>query len=94
MDIPRTSTKPSPRFGAALAYRIEITRAALEDAFEYAAFIRDDKHSERAAELWLDGLYAATRELDELPARFPVIPEADELGFPYRSIMFHSHRIV
>ena len=28
------------------------------------------------------------------PKRFPVIAEAEEIGFPYRSFMYHSHRVI
>lgn len=32
--------------------------------------------------------------LQEMPGRFPVIPEAEELGLPYRSALHHSHRVI
>ena len=77
-----------------MPYRVQIARTAFMDASEYAAFIRDEHQSPEAAYRWLDGLYTAIAKLDETPNRFPVIPEANELGFPYRSFMYHSHRIV
>jgi len=77
-----------------LAYDIQITLPARQDARDYAAFIRDEQQSTAAAGRWLDGLYAAIKELAEAPHRFAVIPEAGELGFPYRSVVYHSHRVI
>lgn len=77
-----------------MAYRIGITRSARRDAQEYAAFVRDEQKSPEAARRGLDGLYAAIKELDEAPLRYSVVPEAEELGFPYRSFVYHSHRVV
>ena len=77
-----------------MAYRIEVARSAREDARDHAAFVRDEQKSPEAARRWLDGLYAAIRELDEAPLRYSVIPEAEELGFPYRSFVHFSHRVV
>ncbi len=68
--------------------------AARQDALEYATFIRDKHKSPEAARRWLDGLFAAIKGLAETPDCLPVIPEADELGFPYRSLHYHSHRVV
>ena len=67
---------------------------AKQDAAQYAAFIRDKHKAPEAARRWLDGLYSAIGELAEAPSRFSVIPEADELGYPYRSIVYHSHRVI
>ena len=77
-----------------MAYRIQIATPARQHAKSYAAFIHDDQKSPEAARRWLDGLYAAINELTEVPTRFSVIPEADELGFPYGSLVYHSNRVV
>ena|SRR5471030_1325880 len=90
----KTSIRCSLTFGASLAYRIQIALPARLDAKRYAAFIRDEQKSPEAARRWLDGLYAAINKLSEIPNRFTVIPEAEELGFPYRSFVYHSHRVV
>lgn len=79
---------------ANLAYSIQITLPARQEAWDYAAFIRDEQQSPDAARRWLDGLYTAIQELTEAPHRFAVIPEAVELGFPYRSFVYHSHRVI
>lgn len=40
------------------------------------------------AEKWLVRLFAAIDTLEEAPARCPVIPEAAELGFPARHLLY------
>lgn len=77
-----------------MAFRIQITRPAKRDAQEYAAFIREEHDSPAAAHRWLDGLYAAIKELNDAPKRYSVIPEAVELGCAYRSFVYYSHRII
>jgi len=77
-----------------LAFSIQITLPARQDARNYATFIRTEQQSPAAARRWLDGLYAAIKALAEAPHRFAVIPEAEELGFAYRAFVYHSHRVV
>ncbi len=77
-----------------MAYSIQITLPARQDARDYAAFIRDQQQAPATASRCLDGLYAATKELTEAPHRFAVIPEATELDFPYRSFVYHTHRVI
>ena len=88
------SIRPSPPFGTPLAYSIQITRPARQDAQEYAAFIHTERQSPGAARHWLPGLYEAITGLREAPHRFAVIAEAGEAGFPYRAFVYHSHRVV
>jgi plasmid stabilization system protein ParE len=40
------------------------------------------------AEKWLTGLFEAIFSLDKIPARCPVIPEAKELGYPARHLLY------
>jgi plasmid stabilization system protein ParE len=77
-----------------LSYKISMAATAKADAREYAALLRDEQHSPHAARLWLEGLYAQIRSLSDYPNRFTVIPEAEELGFPYRASVYHSHRVI
>ena len=77
-----------------MAYRVQISILARREARDYAAFVREERQSPDAARQWLEGLYATIRELADLPERFSVIPEAEELVFPYRSFVFHSHRVI
>jgi plasmid stabilization system protein ParE len=89
-----TSIKPFLRSETNLAYSIRITTVDRRDAQKYADFIRIEHKSPEAARKWLDGLQVAIKKLEELPNRYPLIPEAEELGFPFRSLIYHSHRIV
>jgi plasmid stabilization system protein ParE len=77
-----------------LAYKVRITEPAKRDAHEYAAYILDEHQSGEAARKWLLGLYDKIKKLSSHPSRFAVIPEAEELGYPYRSFVYFSHRIV
>lgn len=77
-----------------MVYSIQFTLLARQDAQDYAAFIRDEQNSPAPARRWLDGLNSAIEKLAEAPRRFAVVPEAEELGFPYRSLAYHSHRVI
>jgi plasmid stabilization system protein ParE len=44
------------------------------------------------AEKWLTSLFKAIFSLDEIPARCPVIAEAQELGFPARHLLYGKGR--
>jgi plasmid stabilization system protein ParE len=77
-----------------LAFRVEITEPALQDAEEYVRFIRNKKKEPEAAERWFSGLVDAIYSLEELPDRCPVIPEHDEFPFEIRHLLYFSHRII
>ena len=68
-----------------MAYRVSLTASAEADA--YAAFERIREVAPASAPIWLAGLFAAIRTLADMPARCPVIPEADELGRPVRHLL-------
>ena len=77
-----------------MAYKIEIAEPALSDAKEYSKFIRDARESPAAAAIWLSGLQFAISQLSDLPNRFSVIPEAEELALPFRQFVYHSHGVI
>jgi len=81
-------------YGRDLAYSVRLLQPAEEDALEYASYIQLKEKSNEAAERWLNGLYNQLQGLSELPRRFPVIYEAADLGKEYRSLIYHSHRII
>lgn len=64
------------------------------DAREYFIYLKDANLSPNAAVRWYDGLIDEMNGLSELPTRFPVIAEAEVLGFPYRCLIYHSHRVI
>ena len=69
-----------------MAYTVSLTARAEADA--YAAFERIRAVAPASAARWLTGLFAAIRTLADMPARCPVIPEADELGRPVRHLLY------
>ncbi len=69
-----------------MAWRVSLASPAETDA--YAAFERIRKAAPMRAEKWLTRLFDAILSLDEFPARCPVIPEARELGYPARHLLY------
>ncbi|MGD0790982.1 MAG: type II toxin-antitoxin system RelE/ParE family toxin [Terriglobales bacterium] len=69
-----------------MAYRVSL--AAPAEADTYAAFERIRAAAPLHAEKWLTQLFEAIFSLDSLPARCPVIPEAKELGYPARHLLY------
>lgn len=69
-----------------MAYRVSLTAPAEADA--YAAFERIRAAAPRHAEKWLIRLFQAIFSLRTFPARCPLIPEARELGYPVRHLLF------
>lgn len=88
------SLKLSQGFGRNLAYKVRVTLPATIDIADYIAFIRDDRTSPVAAGRWVSGLESEIFLLCDNPGRFALIPEAEELGFAYRSFSYHSHRVI
>jgi plasmid stabilization system protein ParE len=77
-----------------LAYKVEITDSALEDAEEYVEYIRLEKKEPRAAERWFRGLVSAILSLEKFPFRCARIPEVEEFALELRHLIYHSHRII
>jgi plasmid stabilization system protein ParE len=69
-----------------MAYRVSLTAPAEEDA--YAAFERIRAAAPMHAEKWLTGLFEAIFSLRGLPTRCRVVPEAKELGYPARHLLY------
>jgi plasmid stabilization system protein ParE len=69
-----------------MAYRVSLAAPAEADA--YAAFERIRAAAPLHAASWLTQLFEAIFSLDKLPARCPVIPEAKELGYPVRHLLY------
>jgi len=69
-----------------MAYTVSLTAPAEADA--YAAFERIREVAPYSAAKWLRDLFAAMATLADIPARCPLIPEADELGDPVRHLLY------
>ncbi len=75
-----------------MTYKVKVSKPAEKDISEAVEFITRDSRS--AASKWYDGLWKLIFSLAENPYRFSVIPEVEELGYPFRSAIYHSHRVV
>ena len=75
-----------------MAFKIQIVEAAQRDMSEATEYIYKD--SPATAQKWLLGLAEAIYSLAEMPLRYALIPEAQELKRPLRGFLYHSHRIV
>ncbi len=69
-----------------MGYTVKLTAPAEADA--YAAFERIREVSPGRAEKWLWNVFAAIQTLEEMPARCPLISEAEELGHPVRHLLY------
>jgi plasmid stabilization system protein ParE len=73
-----------------MAYHVSLSARAEDDA--YAAFERIREAAPMHAEKWLIRLFAAIDTLGLNPARCVVIPEAEELGFSARHLLYGKGR--
>jgi len=73
-----------------MAYRISLSASAESDAYAAFEYIRDvaPTHAER----WLVRLFQEILTLEEMPARCAVIPEAKEVGFTARHLLYGKGR--
>jgi plasmid stabilization system protein ParE len=69
-----------------MAYRVSLSAPAEADA--YAAFERIREAAPARAEKWLIRLFASILSLDDMPVRCALVPEATELGFPARQLLY------
>lgn len=75
-----------------MAFKVIVTPSAAQDLEEYASYISIKSPGE--ARKWLAGAWDKIFSLSEMPLRFAVIDEAEEIGQPLRDVLHHSHRIV
>ena len=73
-------------------FRIIVLPSAESDLAEHFETIARDSF-ERACQ-WIDTAWSKIFSLREMPNRFAIIDESQELGEPLRSILHHSHRII
>lgn len=75
-----------------MAYKVVSTKPAESDVEEIFNYIAQD--SPEAALKWWFGFWEKIKRLGDLPFRFALIPEIESAGHPYRSCVYHSHRII
>ena len=73
-------------------YRLEITASAQRDVEATHDFIARDKP--KAAAKWVRAFDQRARSLQQVPLRCEVIPEAEEIGFDYRHLIWGNYRII
>jgi len=77
-----------------LAFRVDITDAALDDAKEFVEYVRIEKRDAVGAERWWNGLLDALLSLEQQPGRGSLLVEAALRTRGLRQILYQSHRIV
>jgi len=75
-----------------MAFRVDVMPRAIEDISTYADYIWSDSPDQ--SRLWLMEVWDLILSLSEMPERFAVIEESEEIGLEIRDAGFHSHRII
>lgn len=75
-----------------MVFRVNVMPRAIEDITDYADFIFEDSPSRSQA--WLLGVWDTIFSLQEMPERYAVIAESEQIGADVRDVGFQSHRIV
>ena len=77
-----------------MAFRVDITEAALADAEDFVEYVSREKGDTARAERWWNGLLDALFSLEQSPGRGSLVVEAALRTRELRQILYHSHRIV
>jgi plasmid stabilization system protein ParE len=77
-----------------LAFRVDITEAALPDAENFVEYVSREKGDTVEAERWWNGLLDALFSLEHSPGRGSLVAEAALRTRELRQILYQSHRIV
>jgi len=77
-----------------LAFRVDITDAALADAEEFVEYVRIEKRDAVGAERRWNGLLDALLSLERQAGRGSLVVEAALRTGGLRQILYQSHRIV
>jgi hypothetical protein len=79
---------------ATLAFRVNITGPALDEAREYLRLIDDRSNDKEPGRNWWAGLNEAILSLESLPGRCQRIPEQRHFKFDLHQLVYASHRII
>jgi plasmid stabilization system protein ParE len=77
-----------------VAFKVVLATMARTDIKEQFDFIVEKEHGKSRAQAWYRDVMSVIKSLRELPARFPRIPESDDIGADVREAFVHSHRII
>ncbi len=75
-----------------MAYRVDISRPAIEDAETAYLWMRE--HSPEKAANWFAGLMDAIFSLEKMPDRCPIAPESREFAIEVRQLLYGKRRNV
>jgi len=73
-------------------YRVVLGGSAKRDVQAIHDYIARDKPD--AAAKWVREFHRRAKSLRQLPQRFELIPEVDNIGVPFRHLLHYSHRII
>src|SRR5689334_14811128 len=95
-DVCARRVRPLKSCGSDMAYDVNITEKALQDADAIVEWIKE-RSPNRAAD-WLSGLRDMIVSLDEFPKRCQMAPESHDLGRDIRQLLYgkrpHIYRIL
>lgn len=77
-----------------MAFRVDITDAALADAEDFVEYVRSEKSDLIGAERWWNGLLDALFSLEQHPGRGSLVVEEALRARRLRQIRYESHRII
>ena len=77
-----------------MAFRVDITDAALADAENFVEYVRREKRDAAGAERWWNGLLDVLFSLEQSPGRGSQVVEAALRNRGLRQILYQSHRII
>jgi len=69
-----------------MAYRVDISPSALQDAEDAYLWIK--KRSPGRAGVWYEGLLEAIYGLEHMPARCSIAPESKDVGITIRQLLY------
>ena len=86
--------KRSVNLEPGLAFRVDITDAALNDAETFVEYVRGERSDPLGAERWWNGLLDTLFSLEHSPGRGSPVVEVALRSRELRQIVYHSHRII
>jgi plasmid stabilization system protein ParE len=75
-----------------MAYRVDISPSALQDAEDAFLWIREQSPT-RAGD-WFKGLLESIYSLETFPTRCSIAPESQEVGFKIRQLLYGKRKFI
>lgn len=77
-----------------MAFKVVLAAMARADMKEQFDFIVENERGKSRAQAWYRDVMSAIKDLRDFPARYPRVPESDDIGIDVREAFVHSHRII